>query len=136
VCGVPWIPPEESAWKAAQQTNATAYMPPSEVQSYSAVYYFLDQAFNQQIVANSSLSSACGFVLIDPDPTHFTPAQIDETIARTAGIQVETSKWVPYLATLRFNLSRFQGWTNTERVQRLPQPRQRDRASQRGNDYP
>jgi hypothetical protein len=99
VCGVPWIPPEESAWKAAQQTNATAYMAPSEVQSYSAVYYFLDQAFNQQIVANGSLSSACGFVLIDPNPTHLTPAQIDETIARMAGVQVEISKWVPYLAT-------------------------------------
>ena len=99
VCGVPWIPPEESAWKAAQQTNATAYMPPSEVQSYSAVYYFLDQAFNQQIIANGSLSSACGLVLVDPDPTHLTPAQIDETIARMTGVQVEISKWVPYLAT-------------------------------------
>jgi hypothetical protein len=100
VCGIPWNPPEESAWKAAQQTNAISYMSSDEVQTYTSVYYFLDQAFNQQIVASNSLRNACRSVLIDPNPSHLSPAQIDATIDLMTGVEVETSMWVPYLTTM------------------------------------
>jgi hypothetical protein len=99
VCGIPWIPPEESAWKAAQQTNATSYMPADEVQRYTSSYYFLDEAFSQQIAASNSLRDACRSVLVDPDPAHLSPSQIDEAIDRMTGVEVEISKWVPYLTT-------------------------------------
>ena len=99
VCGIPWNPPEESAWKAAQQTNATSYMSASEVQEYTATYYFLDAAFSQQIAASNSLRNACRSVLIDPDPTHLSSLQIDEAIDLMTGVEVDISKWVPYLTT-------------------------------------
>jgi hypothetical protein len=70
-------------------------MSPSEVQSYGAVYYVLDRAFNQQIIANGSLSSACSVVLVDSDPTHLTPAQIDETIARMAASKLRFQSGYP-----------------------------------------
>jgi type II secretory pathway pseudopilin PulG len=99
VCGIPWIPPEESAWKAAQQTGATSYMPSDEVQTYASSYYFLDSAFDQQIAAVNSLRSACRSVLIDPDPTHLSPVQIDEAIDLMTGVEVDLSRWGPILIT-------------------------------------
>jgi len=99
VCGIPWNPPEESAWKAAQQTNATSYMSASDVQRYTASYYFLDASFTQQMAASNSLRNACRSVLIDPDPTHLSPAQIDEATDLMMGVEVDISKWVPYLTT-------------------------------------
>jgi hypothetical protein len=99
VCGVPWNPPEETAWKAAQRTNATSYMPADEVQGYTAMYYFLDTTYDLQMAASNALRDACRNVLIDPDPSHLSPAQIDEAIDQMNGVEVEISKWVPVLIT-------------------------------------
>jgi hypothetical protein len=101
VCGVPWNPPAESAWKSAQRTNATAYMPADEVETYTSIYYFLDTVFDQQMAVSNSLRDACRSVLIDPDPTRLSPAQIDDAINRMTDVEVEISKWAPVLITFK-----------------------------------
>jgi hypothetical protein len=99
VCGLPWNPPEETAWKAAQRINATSYMTAEEVQGYTAVYYFLDTTYDLQMAASNALRDACRNVLIDPDPSHLSPTQIDEAIDQMNGVEVEISKWAPVLTT-------------------------------------
>lgn len=99
VCGVPWNPPEESAWKAAQRTNATSYMPSDEVQGYTSVYYFLDTTYDLQMAASNALRDACRAVLIDSDPSHLSPTQVHEVIDLMKSVEVAISKWVPVLIT-------------------------------------
>lgn len=122
VCGIPWTPPEESAWKTAQLTNATSYMAPDEVQNYTSIYYFLDTAFEHEMAASNRLRDACRFVLIDPDLTHLSTAQIDESIRLMTDVEVEISKWAPVLITFKTVFPDFQDGPTWQEVDDTPIP--------------
>lgn len=116
ICGVPWNPPEETAWKTAQRTNATSYMPADEVQAYTSVYYFLDTTYDLQMAASNALRNGCRSVLIDPDPSHLTSAQIEDAIGLMTGVEVEISKWVPVLITFHSVFPDFKDGPSWEEV--------------------
>ena len=74
---------EDSAWKTANQTGITALMPQDEVMKTAELYGLyerIDQAHEKEADA---LVEAISYMFQDSDPTHLTPAQVNEEFALT-----------------------------------------------------
>jgi hypothetical protein len=70
----------ESAWKTAQQSDVTALMPQDEVRQYAELYAHIEDVEKTFGVVWPTIVRARLYGVFDPDPTHLTPAQIDEEI--------------------------------------------------------
>jgi hypothetical protein len=67
----------DTAWKTAQQSTVLQYMPHTEVKQDAELYTRL-QAPNERFQAQFlALNEARRFAISDPDPSHFSPAQVE-----------------------------------------------------------
>jgi hypothetical protein len=76
----------DAAWKTAQQNNVLAHMPPAEVRSNSSLYSRLAGLSDAISAHRESIYNAARFAIVDPDPSHLTPAQLDREIDLTAQV--------------------------------------------------
>lgn len=74
---------EESAWKTAGQTGITALMPQDEVMKTAELYSFFERIDEAHEKEADALIEAVSNMSQDSDPTHLTPAQINEEYALT-----------------------------------------------------
>jgi hypothetical protein len=74
----------DAAWKTAQQNNVLAHMPPTEVRSNSSLYAYLQGIADAMSADRASIYNAARFAIVDPDPSHLTPTQLDREIDLTA----------------------------------------------------
>ncbi|HEV2620220.1 MAG TPA: hypothetical protein VGU23_09825, partial [Acidobacteriaceae bacterium] len=70
----------DSAWTAAQRSGAVAYMPQSEVRKNSELYLRLDDLRQAIRDARNAVFECQRFRIVDPDPAHLSPGQLDQEI--------------------------------------------------------
>jgi hypothetical protein len=73
----------DSAWKTAQQSNVTALMPQDEVRHNDVLYSHIEDVANAFPVVWPTIVRARLYGVFDPDPTHLSPAQVEDEIALT-----------------------------------------------------
>ena len=77
-----WMTPAmpDSAWTAAQHSGVVDYMPQSEARKNSQLYDRLN-SLNQAIRdAQAAVAECIRFRIVDPDPAHLSPEQLDHQI--------------------------------------------------------
>lgn len=74
---------EDSAWRTAVQSGIPALMPQSEVMRTSELYAYFERAEKAHEEQADALTEAVGFMALDPDPSHLTPAQLSEELSTT-----------------------------------------------------
>lgn len=72
-----------AAWDTAQQSGVLALMPQDEVTDDQTLYHALDDISNANEDEWHALNDADSFLFRNPDPSQFTPAQINDEIALT-----------------------------------------------------
>jgi hypothetical protein len=73
----------DSAWNTAEHGDVVAYMPDPEVRADTRLYHRLERVsldFEREVTA---LNDVERYVLLDPDPSHLSPAQLDRQIDLT-----------------------------------------------------
>jgi hypothetical protein len=92
-CYSDWDFAETGTWKAAQQSGVLSYMPQDEVRHDEGLYADLTGSADQAGVAVIALNKACQYLRIDPNPTHLSPAQLQETIKQMIAVETEAISW-------------------------------------------
>jgi len=69
-----------AAWDAAHQSGVIALMPRDEIEDSSQLYESLQRAFSLAYDTSMATVQAQAYELLDPDPTHLSPAQVTEQI--------------------------------------------------------
>jgi hypothetical protein len=83
----------DAAWKTAQRTNITEFMPRDEVTDDEALYRFFS-IIDDRATDTFAVSTRAGqFNALDPDPSHFTPVQLDEQIKLTQDYLTAIFRW-------------------------------------------
>jgi hypothetical protein len=77
-----------AVWAAAEQNGIVHHMPLDEANRYQDFYEGLRIIGQQSLAAWDAVNDAARFNLVDPDPTHLTPAELEEEI-RLARIALE-----------------------------------------------
>ncbi len=72
-----------AAWDTAQQSGVLALMPQDEVTDDQTLYHALDDISNANEEEWRALNDADSFLFRNPDPSQFTPGQINNEIERT-----------------------------------------------------
>jgi hypothetical protein len=93
IWGGPYSPAKESAWKTAQQTGATALLPPPEVMDRDALYRYLEAADSAAITLWISVSKAQQYSFTDPNITHLTTQEVDEELRMTKEAMGANIRW-------------------------------------------
>lgn len=75
-----WEVLTEAEWHTANQTGATALMDQKEVARFAEVYVGAEELNKAWDLAGHHMFRLGGYQHVDPDPTHLTPAQIDELL--------------------------------------------------------
>ncbi len=73
---------EDSAWKTACQTGITAYMPQEEVMKTAELYGYFERIDRTHEEEADAFVDAVSYMFEDSDPTHLTPAQVNEELER------------------------------------------------------
>lgn len=71
---------EDAAWAAAEQNGLVHLMPLEEANRLRRMYSFLDGLTKQNLDDWDAFNKAHRFDVIDGDPTHLTPSQLEQTI--------------------------------------------------------
>jgi hypothetical protein len=69
-----------SAWAAAQHSGVVDYMPQSEARENASLYARLDRLSQDMIDAQAAVAECTRFRIVDPDPAHLSPPQLDQEI--------------------------------------------------------
>jgi hypothetical protein len=80
---------EDAEWKTAQASNVLQYMLQAEVRRYSQLYGRLEYLNDLSKEKSIAFGDAGRYHIEDPDPMHFTPAQIDRQIDLTSQVLLE-----------------------------------------------
>jgi hypothetical protein len=72
-----------SAWTTASQSTVLTLFPDHEVASYNNFYRHIALVNQASEAYWITMNDARLYAFHDPDPTHMSPAELDETIART-----------------------------------------------------
>jgi hypothetical protein len=96
-CESDWALPAEAAWKAAQQSGVVNYMPQGEVRENEALYAMLKGSADKAGVTVIALYKACQYLNLDPDPTHLSQAQVQETLKQMIATETEERGWEDWL---------------------------------------
>lgn len=72
-----------AVWDAAQAKGIVQRMPLEESNDYQEYYGLMSVISQQSLQTWTSINTAHGFDLLDPDPTHLPPAQIDQVMQLT-----------------------------------------------------
>ena len=99
------VPYVDAAWKTAQQDGVVEHMPGNEVQSIAEIYTRIESIRDEELTERFAMEKARGVLLRTPDPSRFTPAELDTAIAdmtdvfvlhlRTAGEQERLNRRHP-----------------------------------------
>jgi hypothetical protein len=74
---------KHAVWDAAQQKGVVQLMPLEEANSNQEYYGILSSMNDQSLQAWNAINEAHSFDLLDSDPTHLTPQQLDQVIKLT-----------------------------------------------------
>ena len=74
---------KHAVWDAALQKGIVQRMSLDEANGYQEYYGVLRVMDQQSLDAWNAINEAHGFDLLDPDPTHLSPAQLDQVIQLT-----------------------------------------------------
>ena len=69
-----------SAWGAAQHSGVVDYMPQSEARENASLYRRLDRLSQDMVDAQAAVAECTRFRIVDPDPAHLSPEQLDHQI--------------------------------------------------------
>jgi hypothetical protein len=72
-----------AVWDAVQQNGVIRLLPPVEANSDQTFYHWLSTLTEQSDATWNAINDAGRFALLDPDPTHLSPQQLQETIQLT-----------------------------------------------------
>jgi hypothetical protein len=72
-----------AVWDAAQQKGVVQLMPLEESNAYQEYYGIMTAMSQQSLEAWNAINDAHRFDLLDPDPTHPSPQQLDQVIQLT-----------------------------------------------------
>jgi hypothetical protein len=72
-----------AVWDAAQQKGVVQLMPLEEGNANQEYYAIMTTMNDQSLQAWNAINKAHSFDLLDPDPTHLSPAQLDNVIQLT-----------------------------------------------------
>jgi len=97
----------DAAWKTAQQNNVLAHMPPAEVRSNSSLYARLQVLSEAVFAEREAVYAATRFAIVDPDPSHLTPTQLDNEIDLTAQVLQDYSMTATNLSNLNVSYPDF-----------------------------
>jgi hypothetical protein len=86
---------DKAVWDAAEKTGVTRLMPLKEANRHAEFYGLLVILGQQGLEEWNALNDAHRFDLIDPDPTHLLPPQLEEVI-RLTDIAIEKHIQVGY----------------------------------------
>jgi hypothetical protein len=75
---------KHAVWDAAKLKGVTQRMDLSEANSYENFYEQMVGMGSQSLEAWTAINEAHRFDLVDPDPTHLTPLELDEVIRLTS----------------------------------------------------
>jgi len=70
----------DSAWTSAQHSGVVDYMPPSEARNNSELYGRLNRLTAAIGDSRAALGECSRFRIVDPDPAHLSPEQLDQQI--------------------------------------------------------
>lgn len=70
----------KAVWDAAHQSGVIALMPRDEIEDSSSLYDFLDREWTQAYDASLATVEAQAYELLDPDPSHMSPAQVADEV--------------------------------------------------------
>ena len=73
---------DDTAWKTAQATGAFTYMPYTEVETFSGIYYMQDEVIRAQQEAVNDALGAAAMLVTKPTGERPSPAEIGEIIPR------------------------------------------------------
>jgi hypothetical protein len=93
----------ESVWKNAQQTQVTALMPREEAESDAARYRFLEWSDMDGQELYRATTRAGSYAMVDPDPSHLTPAQVAAAIELTQEAAQVNLRWGIVLTLIHDN---------------------------------
>ena len=79
----------EASWKTAQQSTILQYMPREEVTHDDVLYGYLESLNKRVVAAQAALNDARRFSIVDPDPSHLSPAQVERQIDLTAEVLLQ-----------------------------------------------
>jgi hypothetical protein len=74
---------KHAVWDAAQQKGVVQLMPLEEANAYEQYYSLMTMMSQQSLEAWDAINDAARFNLLDPDPTHLSPQQLDRVIQLT-----------------------------------------------------
>ena len=77
------------AWRTAQQSGVLQYMPIDEVQRTDELYRRLTNFSDRVVASQQALNIARRFAILDPDPSHLTPAELDREIDLTLDVLLQ-----------------------------------------------
>ena len=94
-----------AAWSAAEANGLVRLLPLEVANRDRSLYMFLDGLTQQNVDDWNAFNAAARYDFLDSDPTHFTPAQLDQVITATE-VAMEKHLLVGYsLALLNQNFS-------------------------------
>jgi hypothetical protein len=74
---------KHAVWDAAQQKGVVQRMPLEEANAYQRYYSHMTLMSQQSLETWDAINDAARFDLLDPDPTHLSPQQLDRVIQLT-----------------------------------------------------
>jgi hypothetical protein len=74
---------DESVWKNAQQTQVLSLLPRQEAEKDADFYQWMEQIDRDILALIPATISARRYSIVDPNPSHLTPAQVSEEIELT-----------------------------------------------------
>jgi hypothetical protein len=93
-------PTINSVWKNAQQTQTLALLPRQEAEDNDNLYRLLDSEDAAANTAYDAIKYASAYAIVDPDPSHMTPAQVDAEIDLIKKALQRNQVWAVYLTVI------------------------------------
>jgi hypothetical protein len=84
--GGPIFPCSNDTWKSVQQSGVLEHMPPAEVRHYAAINRRCEELAGFVYARRAAIQRAYMYAIAQPDPSLFSPAQIDEEISLTTSV--------------------------------------------------
>ena len=102
-----YVPGIESVWKNAQQTQVLSLLPRQEVEEDADFYRLLEQIDDATQSLIPAAIGATRYAIVDPNPSHLTPAQVSEEIGLTEKAIELTRLWGIRLSNMHQEFSDF-----------------------------
>jgi hypothetical protein len=112
-------PTIESVWKNAQQTQALALFPRKEAEDNATLYLLLDRVDAGAVDVFHAIGDATSYAIVDPDPSHMTPAQVATEIDLIKKALQADRGWAVYLMVIHRDYPEFSPGPDFSEVDRV-----------------